>query len=64
MGLLAVVNLVALAFLFKIGKRVLDDFADAVRHNPDHPVLEASRFQDLDLDPRAWSPETTREAID
>lgn len=55
MGLLAVVNLVALIFLFKTGLRILRDFDEQLARGIEHPVFEAEKFKDLDLDTEAWT---------
>jgi AGCS family alanine or glycine:cation symporter len=54
MGLLAICNLAALALLLKIGMRILRDFDDQVGRGIDEPVMHARRFEDLDIDRRAW----------
>jgi AGCS family alanine or glycine:cation symporter len=53
MGLLALVNLAALALLFKIGLRVMKDF-DAQHASGVKPVFDSAKFPDLDIDPEAW----------
>ena len=54
MGLLAVVNLVAITLLFKVGMRLMRDYDAQVKAGIDTPVFDASKFADLDLDPAAW----------
>ncbi len=54
MTLLALVNLLALALLFKVGLRVLRDYDEQRKAGIKVPVFDASRFADLDLDPGAW----------
>ncbi|SDI23832.1 alanine or glycine:cation symporter, AGCS family, partial [Pseudomonas benzenivorans] len=54
MGLLAIVNLVALTLLFKVGLRVMRDYDDQYKAGIKVPVLDPSRFADLDLDPTVW----------
>ncbi|WP_454866924.1 alanine/glycine:cation symporter family protein [Pseudomonas lini] len=54
MTLLAFVNLVALALLFKVGLRVMRDYDDQRRAGAKVPVFDAGKFTDLDLDPQAW----------
>lgn len=56
MGLLAVVNLIALALLFKTGLRVMRDYDEQYKAGIEVPELDPSRFSDLDLDPAAWPP--------
>ena len=54
MGLLALVNLAALAMLFKVGLRILRDYDGQVAAGIKVPVFDATRFADLDLDRQAW----------
>lgn len=54
MGLLAVVNLIAIMMLFPIALRVLNDYRDQLRSGIDKPVFHPSKFADLDIDPTAW----------
>jgi AGCS family alanine or glycine:cation symporter len=56
MTMLAFVNLVALAMLFKICMRVLKDYDDQRRAGIKTPVFDSSKFPDLDLDLKAWPP--------
>ncbi|MBL8660374.1 MAG: alanine:cation symporter family protein [Rhodospirillales bacterium] len=56
MGLLALVNLAALALLFKIGLRVMKDF-DRQFAAGEKPVFDPAKFPDLDIDPEAWPAE-------
>jgi AGCS family alanine or glycine:cation symporter len=53
MALLALVNLAALALLFKIGLRVMRDFDQQIKAGHT-PVFEANRFADLNIDRNAW----------
>ncbi len=55
MGLLALVNLVALALLFKVGLRLMRDYDSQIKAGIETPVLDAKQFADLDLDPQVWS---------
>ncbi len=55
MGVLAVVNLLALMMLFPTAKRLLDDFRAQVRAGVDRPVLDPESFPDLDIDRTAWT---------
>ena len=55
MGILAVVNLLALMMLFPTAKRLLDDFRAQVKAGVDRPVLNPDQFPDLDLDRTAWT---------
>jgi len=54
MGLLAIVNLVALALLFKTGLRLMHDYDAQVRAGIEQPVLDARDYADLDIDHSAW----------
>lgn len=54
MTLLAFVNLIALAMLFKIALRVLKDYDDQRKAGIKTPVFDSSQFPDLDLDLKAW----------
>lgn len=53
MGLLAIVNLFALALLFPTGLRVMRDFDRQIKAGAE-PRFDASRFPDLDIDKAAW----------
>lgn len=55
MGLLALVNLVALALLFKVGLRLMRDYDAQIKAGVQEPVLDAKQFADLDLDPKVWA---------
>jgi AGCS family alanine or glycine:cation symporter len=54
MTLLAFVNLIALAMLFNIGLRLLNDYDAQRKAGIDTPVFDSSQFPDLDLDLTAW----------
>ncbi|WP_282026706.1 alanine/glycine:cation symporter family protein [Limimaricola cinnabarinus] len=61
MGLLALVNLLALAMLFPVGLRLLADYRRQLRAGAVEPVLEIADYKDLDIDPAAWAtPARTR----
>jgi alanine or glycine:cation symporter, AGCS family len=53
MALLALVNLAALAMLFKVGLRVMRDFDQQMKAGH-APVFDAERFADLNIDKSAW----------
>lgn len=55
MGLLALVNLIALFFLFKIGLRIMRDFDQQIRKGVAEPVLNVGEFSDLNIDQKTWS---------
>ena len=50
MGVLAVVNLLALAMLFPIAKCQLSDFADQVKAGVERLVFDPDKFPDLNID--------------
>ena len=54
MGLLAVVNLMAIMMLFPVALRVLEDFRSQLKSGIARPVFQPSAFPDLDLDHSAW----------
>jgi len=54
MTLLAFVNLIALALLFNIGLRILNDYDEQRKAGIKTPVFDSSKFPDLDLDLHAW----------
>lgn len=54
MGVLALVNLLAVLMLFPVAMRVLNDYRSQLKAGNERPVFEASRFADLDLDRKAW----------
>lgn len=56
MTLLALVNLVAMALLFKVCMRILRDYDEQRRAGIKKPIFDSSKFLDLDLDPVAWPP--------
>ncbi|MBC8650020.1 alanine:cation symporter family protein [Pseudomonas sp. MTM4] len=64
MGLLAIVNLIAVALLFKTGLRLMHDYDAQVRAGIEQPVLNAKDYADLDIDHSAWpaTPAPTSEA--
>ncbi|MEL6677249.1 MAG: alanine/glycine:cation symporter family protein [Pseudomonadota bacterium] len=54
MGILAVVNLLALMMLFPIALRIIDDFRAQLAEGIPMPIFDPGRFSDLDTDPTAW----------
>ncbi|WP_146751206.1 alanine:cation symporter family protein, partial [Pseudomonas aeruginosa] len=54
MGVLALVNLLAIAMMFPIAMRLIRDFRDQVNAGVARPVFDPARFPDLDTDPTAW----------
>jgi alanine or glycine:cation symporter, AGCS family len=57
MGLLALVNLAAIALLLKVGLRILADYDGQVQAGAPHPVLDPDKFADLNIDREAWTGE-------
>jgi AGCS family alanine or glycine:cation symporter len=54
MGLLALVNLMAVLILFPVAMRVLNDYRDQLKAGTEVPVFDAAKFPDLDIDRAAW----------
>lgn len=54
MGVLAVVNLVAIMMLFPVAMRAVDDFRGQLKRGVARPVFDPEGFADLDLDREAW----------
>ncbi|WP_425090258.1 alanine/glycine:cation symporter family protein [Tropicimonas sp. S265A] len=54
MGILAVVNLLALMMLFPVAMRVVSDFRAQLAQGIAKPVFDPADFPDLDTDPTAW----------
>ncbi|MEO0829896.1 MAG: alanine/glycine:cation symporter family protein [Pseudomonadota bacterium] len=54
MGVLALVNLIALMMLFPILRRVLRDFDEQRKAGVARPVFNPEQFADLDIDHSAW----------
>lgn len=54
MGILAVVNLMAIMMLFPVALRVLNDFRTQLKAGAARPVFQPAAFPDLDLDHSAW----------
>ena len=59
MGVLAVVNLLALTMLFPIAKRLLNDFRDQLKADVVRPVFDPDKFPDLNIDRTAWTGKET-----
>jgi len=55
MGVLALVNLVALTMLFPVGMRLLKDFREQLAKGIEEPVLNVDDYADLDIDRAAWA---------
>lgn len=54
MGILALVNLMAILMLFPIAMRALTDFRQQLRAGVERPVLDPADYADLDIDRTAW----------
>jgi len=54
MGVLALVNLLAIMMLFPIAMRILQDYREQLKAGIERPVLVPEKFKDLDIDPTAW----------
>ena len=54
MGILALINLLAIVMLFPIGLRVLNDYRRQLNDGIDEPVFDPEQFSDLDIDATAW----------
>ena len=55
MGILAVVNLLALVMLFPIAKRMIVDFGSQLKAGVERPVLNPDDYADLDIDRTVWT---------
>ena len=55
MGILAVVNLLALMMLFPTAKLLIDDFDAQLAAGVDRPLLDPQAYADLDIDRAAWT---------
>ncbi|QAX81397.1 alanine/glycine:cation symporter family protein [Candidatus Pseudomonas adelgestsugas] len=60
MTIVAFVNLFALAFLFKIAVRILNDYDNQRAAGIKTPMFDSSQFPDLDLDRNAWPAYTVK----
>ncbi|WP_457790733.1 alanine/glycine:cation symporter family protein [Pseudomonas sp. PL-6] len=54
MGLLALVNLIALTLLFKVGLRLMRDYDEQISAGIKQPVFDPQGFADLKLDASVW----------
>ena len=54
MGLLALVNLVALMLLFKVGLKVMQDFDLQIKAGEKQPIFNPNKFAELNIDRSAW----------
>ncbi len=56
MGILAIVNLLALIMLFPTAMRLLRDYRKKLAAGAEHPEFNPDEFPDLDIDRTAWIP--------
>ncbi|MFW8595721.1 alanine/glycine:cation symporter family protein [Cribrihabitans neustonicus] len=56
MGILALVNLLAIMMLFPVAMRLLRDFRAQLKAGVARPVLDPDNYADLDIDRTAWKP--------
>nr|WP_272212779.1 alanine/glycine:cation symporter family protein [Marinicella sp. W31]MDC2878697.1 alanine/glycine:cation symporter family protein [Marinicella sp. W31] len=54
MGILAVVNLLAMMMLFPIALRLINDFRAQLNSGVKRPIFDPKKFPDLDTDETAW----------
>jgi len=55
MGILAIVNLLALIMLFPTAIRLLKDYRKKLAQGAEHPQFNPDEFADLDIDRTAWT---------
>ncbi|PID51536.1 MAG: sodium:alanine symporter [Pasteurellales bacterium] len=55
MGVLAVINLLALIMLFPRAVKLLKDYQSQLDNGVDEPVFDAQDFERLDIDMKAWN---------
>lgn len=63
MGILAVVNLLAMLMLFPTVTRILADYRQQLKNGVEEPVFDPAKFPDLDLDHSAWADTATQGAF-
>ncbi|MFV0474975.1 MAG: alanine/glycine:cation symporter family protein [Pikeienuella sp.] len=56
MGVLALVNLMAILMLFPTALRIIADFRAQLKDGVARPIFDPAKFPDLDLDREAWNP--------
>jgi AGCS family alanine or glycine:cation symporter len=62
MGILALVNLIAIMMLLPIALRILRDFRRQLKAGVERPVLNPDDFADLDIDRTAWTSRVPEQA--
>jgi AGCS family alanine or glycine:cation symporter len=55
MGVLAIVNLLAVLMLFPVALRVVDDYRAQLKAGVARPIFDPEKFPDLDIDRTAWN---------
>ncbi len=55
MGILALVNLLAITMLFPVAMRLLTDYSRQLKSGVEHPTFDPDQFPDLDIDRTAWT---------
>lgn len=55
MGVLALINLLALIMLFPQVMRMLKDYRQQLQKGKEEPVFNIAEYKDLDIDPKAWN---------
>lgn len=55
MGILAIVNLLAVLMLFPVALRVVNDFRAQLKAGVERPIFDPEKFPDLDIDHTAWN---------
>lgn len=60
MGILAIVNLLALIMLFPTAMRLLKDYRKKLAAGAEHPEFNPDEFPDLDIDRTAWVPKNKK----
>lgn len=54
---------VTVGLLFKVGLRLMRDYASQIKAGVESPVLDAKNFADRDLDPAAWAAQSHRAPV-
>lgn len=63
MGVLALVNLLAIMMLFPVAMRLLRDFRKQLKAGIERPVLNPDEYADLDIDREAWTAQHPQPAV-
>ncbi|MEM7692948.1 MAG: alanine:cation symporter family protein [Pseudomonadota bacterium] len=62
MGIVALVNLMAILMLFPVGLRLVGDYTTQLGGGVADPVLDPAAYADLDIDPKSWPAEVPADA--